>query len=128
MKKICIIILLAALYVATNALPAATWMRPHDKVALKEIANKPDPKSPAICESVEVEQHAASIEIQFKASLGILNVEVTNQAGATVFQQKLDATAGSSLFIATQSLAKGIYTIRLINDQGNGCEGQFEIN
>ena len=127
MNKFCIFCFLAALYIAANVLPAAAWMRPHNNVALKEIINKPVNKSPSICGSVDVEQHATSIEIQFKADLGILNIEVTNQAGTVVFQKKLDAIAGSSLSFNTQNWASGIYTIRILNDQDNGCEGQFEI-
>ena len=127
MKKFCIISFLIALYSVTNALSAVVWVKPPNIIALKEIVAAPSPKSPAICESVEVEQNATSIEIGFKADAGNLIIKVTDQAGVTVFEQKVNAATGSSLSIAIQGWTSGMYTIRLLNEQGNGCEGKFEI-
>ena len=123
----CMICILVALYAILNVLPAAAWMRPQNKIPLKEIVNKPVTKSSAICESVDVELYATSIEIHFNANLGNLTVEVTNQEGVVVFQEKLNATTGSALIVPTQNWASGTYSIRILNELGNGCEGQFVI-
>ena len=129
MKKFCIIILLIALYASTGTLPAITQAQAESKIVLKEIASKPSPRSPAppICEAVEVVQSATGVYIGFISDLGSLTVEVTDTNGATVFQQTVNAEAGGSLAIATKGWAAGTYLIRILNGQGAGCEGQFEI-
>ena len=126
-KVVCIICCFIALYAATNVLSAVTWLRPQKNIDLKAIVNNPSPKSPVICESVDVEQYATSIEIGFKANLGNLDIEVTDPSGLTVFEKKVNAATGSGLSIATQNWASGTYTIRILNTQGNGCEGKFDI-
>jgi hypothetical protein len=127
MKKLFIVFVVVALYGAVSVLSAGAWLLPPSKVVLSEIIGGPTPKSPAICGSVEVEQNATSIEVGFTANLGNLNIEVCNQAGTSVFEKKVTAAFGSSLSIPIQGWASGTYTIRILNDQGNGCEGKFVI-
>lgn len=74
---------------------------------------------------VEVYQNPADLQVIFKSSLGSLNIVVTNKWGYPVFQQTVNAIAGNSLNIATQSWAAGTYTISILNGQGGCLEGQF---
>jgi len=127
MKKFIIFCFLLAAYAAVNAWSPVAWLRTQSEIDLKEIIAVPSPKSPSICESVKVVQQASGITVSFNANLGNLIVEVVDSAGDVVFQQKVNATAGSNLPIDTQDWESGTYTIRILNEQGNGCEGCFEI-
>ena len=126
MKKLFLISILTAYCAVPHALPTVVREPLQSKVALKAIIAKPSAKSQDICETVDVEQHATSIEVMFKADAGNINVEVVNPAGLTVFQQTVNATAGSSITINIQNWPGGTYLLRLLNSQENGCEGQFE--
>lgn len=123
MKKFCIVCIM--LLFAANTGWAVAWMKPHTNIPLKEIADKPSAKSATTYASVEVELYAARIEIRFNSNLGSQNVVVTNQWGFPVFQQTANATAGSRVNIDIQSWASGTYTIRILDGQGGGLEGQF---
>ena len=52
-----------------------------------------------------------SVTIQFNQSLGSLNVKVIDDQGATMYQQDVKATAGSSVFIDAETWDNGEYTL-----------------
>ena len=82
-------------------------------------------KSPG--DPVEVFQTTGSIEVNFLCNLGKLNIAVTNQNGNVVFNQGIDATAGSSLPINTGGWAADEYTLLISDGQGGSLVGIFEI-
>ncbi len=123
MRKFCFICLM--LFLAANVGWAIALIKPHVDIPLKEIAAKPRAKSATTYAPVQVEQYAATLEVRFNSNLGNQNVVITNQWGFVVYQQLVNATAGSRLVIDTQNWAPGTYTIQILDGQGDGLEGQF---
>ena len=77
---------------------------------------------------VEATLHEESVEIGFNHSLGSVTVTVVNGSGSTVFQQTVNATAGSGLSIDTAAWSNGVYTLSIVVANGDYLEGTFEID
>ncbi len=123
MRKFCFICLM--LFFAADMGWAVALIKPHTEVPLKELVRKPSAKSATTYAPVQVELYATTLEVRFNSNLGNQNVVVTNQWGFVVYQQLVNATAGSRLVIDTQNWAPGTYTILILDGQGDGYEGQF---
>ena len=68
-----------------------------------------------------------SLFVEFKQTLGILNVTVTDHEDNIMFDQTVDATAGSSLLIDVESWRAGEYTLLITNELEESLEGTFVI-
>jgi len=82
-------------------------------------------KSPG--DPVEVFQNPGSIEVSFWCNFGKLSIVVKDQNSNEVYNQGIDATAGSSLPIDTGGWAAGEYTLLISDGQGGSLVGIFEI-
>ena len=67
-----------------------------------------------------------SIEVDFNASVGAIDLSIYDESGNVVYQQTVNATAGQQLFIDISSFDAGGYTIAFVNAQMN-LSGIFEI-
>ena len=76
---------------------------------------------------VEAYQTDTTIELVFNIDLGVLNIVVTDQSGAVVFQTKVNATVGSTLIIDASNWEEGSYSITICNESNECAEGEFMI-
>ncbi len=105
--------------------------KPHDAKPLKLKGTLSNPtllKSAPVAEPVAAYLDADNIRLEFGSSLGNLTVIVVNQYGFPVYQQTVNATAGSSFTIDTRSWSNGGYTLVVTNTSGGYLEGPFDIN
>jgi len=76
---------------------------------------------------VEAYQNPTDVEMDFNANLGSLDIVITNQLGVIVFQTTVDATDGGKLYIDTSNFPHGLYTLFIVNEDGDYLEGYFTI-
>ena len=67
-----------------------------------------------------------SIEVDFNASVGVIDLSIYDETGNAVYQQTVNASAGQQLFIDISSFDAGEYTIAFVNAQTD-LSGVFEI-
>lgn len=125
MKKVLFLVCLWSIIGVGHASTASLLDIKKSKIALHQLIATTTVKSAPATPAVEAYQNDTDLEIRFNRNLGNVNVVVTNKWGYPVYQQTVNAAQGRVLTIPTQSWAAGTYTIRILDGQGGGLEGQF---
>jgi len=123
-KNYIFVLLLCCFTMTTTAMNAESSVTPEE---IDLSGNLQTDRQRTLIKPVQAFIFEQSIEVDFNAGLGTVNVSIYDESGNAVFQQSVMTYAGQVVYIDISSFDLGEYTLEFINSQEQYLYGTFVI-